>query len=146
MAKFLINYCFQRSDFRSCFGQSDFRCSDISNFLFNVLTLRCSDFRRFFQLCTLVAIFTAVTVSNCFYSRTVFVSLFMVSTALKLFFAVVHFLFQCLLFWQFQNCFSQSYTFGYKRAEILGALLSIVTIWYVTWVLLYLVIFIQLLF
>jgi Co/Zn/Cd efflux system component len=33
----------------------------------------------------------------------------------------------------------QSYTFGYKRAEILGALLSIVTIWYVTGVLLYLV-------
>ena len=33
----------------------------------------------------------------------------------------------------------QSFTFGYKRAEILGALLSIVTIWYVTGVLVYLV-------
>ena len=37
----------------------------------------------------------------------------------------------------------QSFTFGYKRAEILGALLSIVTIWYVTGVLLYLVSYLQ---
>jgi hypothetical protein len=111
MAKFLINYCFQRSDFRSCLGQSDFRCSDISNFLFNVLTLRCSDFRRFFQLCTLGCNFYGCNCfklflqpySFCFIvygfdcfkivfcSRPLFFSMFIVLTVSKLFFAVVYF-------------------------------------------------------
>ncbi len=36
---------FWQSDFQSSFWPSDFQCSDLSNILFDVLTLLCSDFR-----------------------------------------------------------------------------------------------------
>ena len=92
--------------------------------------------RRLSWACLLVTMFITAEVIGGYASG----SLAIMGDAAHMFSDLASFLVSLLAIWMGRQRPKKSFNFGYARAEVLGALLTIVIIWYVTGVLVYLAI------